>query len=277
MAYRIYSDALKAKFWYIAIPKTGSQAVRKVFDDLIDQDKVLWHFTENWHLSVSDLLLRTKRTKSDLEPLFKNSGHVSPDASRNHFFFTTIRNPRERAYSFYSWQKKQIEKKLKAYESEEEADKFIKEFPRYDFNISDKTELVYLEKSYAEFFQSFEQYMNTINVAYNMTVTDNVKKHIRQMDKDNWQRFHYVPHSDYISSTFLINNFIFKIEEPEKLIDFFEDCFSLSRDDTSNILYKEKVNVTGNGKEYRDHFSKKMQKTIYDLEYRIINQFGYKF
>lgn len=274
MGYRIYSDVLKSKFWYVAIPKTGSQAVRKVFDDLMPQENIMWHFTQLWHLSTQDMLLRTRRKRPDVD---KMSGHLSPDATRNHFFFTTIRNPWERAYSFYKWQKKQIERKLKAYESKEEGDKFILEFPRYEFNFDNKEEIKFLENSYSKFFKDFETYMNTIEVSYNMIEADNVKKYIRQMDRENWMSYHYQPTMTYISSTALINNFIFKIEEPDKLIDFLEDCFNLPKDDVSNILCNQKVNVTGMGKEYRDHYSEKMKKTIYDLEYTIINKFGYKF
>jgi len=270
MAYRITSRVYNKKFWYLAVPKTGSQAVRELIEKL-PEDQYVSHPSLLWHMTATDIAGTHGINKSFPKVKFFND---NSDA-----FFTTVRNPWARAVSFYFYQKQKLEERLVAYSNETEAKLFKEKFPFHVFDYDDKATKDGIERILECSFQTFEDWLNSVvesrpNRSCVINSLDDVDACLTSDKYKRLEGFAYLNTYDYfINHKSFSRLLVFTQENMGALLDWFGVAFDVPED----ILKLNKINVQGIGDKYRDYYSSKMAKIIEEHESYIINMVGYRY
>lgn len=267
MAYRITSKYYNKKFWYIAPPKTGSQAVREMIERL-PEDQYVAHPSLSWHMFALEFLGTTKQEK--LNTAFNEN---------NDAFFTTVRNPWARAVSYYYYQKQKLEERIIAYNGLKEAEEFKTKYPGHLFNYEDtstkKTIELLLENNYSSFERFIESLGQSKPNKFNLiTNIERVDEYWHWEGHEKLRAFHYYSIQDFLNHYKpTVKTLIFTQENLEVLVEWFGIAFNVP----SNQLQLKQINVQGIGDKYRDHYSSKMASIVEEYERYIINMVGYKY
>lgn len=267
MAYRITSKFYNKKFWYIAPPKTGSQAVREMIERL-PEDQYVAHPSLSWHMPALEFLGMTRNEK------IQTSFNENNDA-----FFATVRNPWARAVSYYYYQKQKIDERIVAYSSPRAAKEFTEKYPSHLFDYEDKSAKKTIEKLLENNYYSFERFVESLDRSkpnkFNL-ITD-IKKIDEYWQWDGHEKlraFHYYSTQDFLTHYKPhVKTLIFTQENLEVLAQWFGIAFDVPPDQ----LQLKQINVQGIGDKYRDHYSSKMASIIEEYEHYIINLVGYNY
>lgn len=265
MTYRIHSNKYNHNYWYIAIPKTGSQSVRKYIEDNIPQSLLVEHSTKKWHLNIEDI------TKS-------SDFNYTRDG-----FFSTVRNPWAQAWSNYNYQKKQLEAKLRAYNRGPAGiEEYRASYPLNIISDYDNDSWPETIKFYNSVLSTFEEYVSEIKSYHNCPTLNSIND-LLEFNKSKYrlpavratsfrvsgmvqsQIFNY---SDSYTNSLLV----MPIEKPEIIIRFFRDYFPEAKSNSMPFVNKGDYN-----NDYRKVYSSEMIKTISQVEQPLISRFGYKF
>ncbi len=267
MAYRITSKYYKKKFWYIAPPKTGTQAVREMIERL-PEDQYVSHPSLSWHMIAQELIGTTKQEKI-----------TSAFNETNDAFFATVRNPWARTVSYYYYQKQKFEERIKAYNSLKEAEEFKTKYPWHSFNYEDTSTKKTIELLLENNYSSFEKFIESLS--YSKPNKFNLMTGIKKVDEywqwdghEKYRAFHYYSTQDFL--TYYkphIKTLIFTQENLEVLVEWFGIAFDVP----SEQLQIKQINVQGIGDKYRDHYSSKMASIVEEYEQYIIKLVGYKY
>ena len=271
MGYRITSHHYDKKFWYIAPPKTGTQAVREMIERL-PVEQYVSHPSMLWHMTANDIIgnINIRSEKNKIPKVF----HEGNDA-----FFATVRNPWARALSFYTYQRLKLEERLIAYSSEAASKAFVEKYPSHLFNYEDKASKNVIETIFDKNYQTFEQFIlsieysrpNTLNV---MTSFDQVDAYWNSPEISRVKNFHYYNIHDFVNHIKPhVKTLIFTQENMDVLVEWFGIAFNVPK----NKLELKQINVQGVGDKYKDYYSSKMANIIEEHERYIINLVGYKY
>ena len=234
-----------SRVWYSAPPKTGSQSVRKLIDENLTH--ILAESGKSWHVPAH-LIVSDSRFERHTDQIIG-----------------TIRNPFMVHASNFIYQQKKINEKIKYLDNPEE---FAKRNPRVNF-LPDNTNWVNsLLDTKEKIFSSFDNYIDRLK-EWNLPTLYN----------NNFNRHFLDKHGTHLTIIYTLSNFVnsleakiflFKIEEPDKLSNFFKSTFGLDKE----IPH---INKTGYSKSYKDLFTPKLRAKIEELEAPILKLGNYKY
>lgn len=272
MAYRLHSERFNSNFWYIAIPKTGSQSIRKLIDENIDDEHILYGAGSLWHMSVMDIIR-----------------HPNYNIKKDNFF-ATVRNPWAQAWSNFNYQKKMVEDKLLAYRAGEDGiQEYRKKYPmNIIYNLNDTKKWNNVIKAQKEYLNTFDDYVFKMRekIRYPLINTaDDLDAFIRDGESveeiDSRRRdLPEVSINGLVQTEILAfdrsktNHLItIPIEKPKTIMHFFNEWFP-----ECNIKEVPFINQgTHANKNYTNFYSKKTRDIIYEVEYTLIQRHNYKF
>jgi len=250
VAVSVKCNKFKNRFWFSACPKTGTQSIETIIKENFDHS---YSYTDGFHEKVAKII-------------------TLPEFYKRDALFGTIRNPWERLVSNFNYQKKSVDTKIEYLAKPEE---YKKDFPRKQWHYKNEDWVTNLYLAADQIYNTFDNYIKWCNRFSGMHVyqkgyfRDNVIKLIN--DFDTPVGFGINTQTEWYAGRDIHLLYLLKIEEPEPIIDFFRDVFD------TKIEELPFVNVTGNGKEYRDYFTPKLRKMVDILERPIILSGNYKY
>jgi hypothetical protein len=250
VAISLKCDKFKNRFWFSACPKTGTQSIQAIIHEYFDGK---YKFTPDFHDKVAKIISFDQFYKKDA-------------------LFGTIRNPWERLVSNFTYQKNSVETKI---EYLSKPDEYIIDYPHKQWHPKNIDWVNNLYLAADQIYNSFDNYIKWCNRFSGMHIygkghfKENVIKLINDFQTPGG--FGVNTQTEWYAGRDIHLLYLLKIEEPESIIDFFRDVFDKK---IENIPF---VNVTGNGKEYRDYYTPKIIKIVNIIEQPIIYSGNYKY
>ena len=258
MSLGIYSQVNDRRFWYAAIPKTGSQTIAKVLNDYPD-------------------VLAKIGEEEDHNGVFRRTHHIAVRSMQNflyetfkahigrHEFFATIRNPWVWHASNYLYQKNKIKNKLAAVDNGVPAsDENTLKLGDYRPN---NAQWLSIAKESSKILETFEAYLK-------YTYTQN---HYKEYN-NNWSIYAPVavrqfaqPFSWWVDCQHRGLVTILPIENNEMIIDFFNDQLGLP------VKEIPVINALGNGEKYKSLYDHNTKALVEEKEAEWIDMFNYEF
>ena len=235
-----------SRLWYSAPPKTGSQSIRKFIDDNLPLIKA--EAGKSWHVPAHLIVTQVQEFE-------RHSDRI----------FATIRNPFMVHASNFVYQKQKIEEKIKYIDDPES---FKKKSPLVSFKNENPQWINSLLESREKIFDNFDSYIKRLT-----------EWNLPTLYSNNMQRHFLDKHGTHLTILYTLSNFVnslenkiwlFKIEEPEILSEFFNTTFGVKED----IPH---INKTGHSETYKDLFTSKSRAIIEELEAPILKIGNYKY
>lgn len=249
MAVGIYSKKHSRRFWYVAIPKTGSQSILKAIVDATPDDRKTLYGSDVNNRSVHHM------------PVFDFFNYLSKNDFQAAEFFTVIRNPFWKHASHFIYQREKTLAKIKAVEEGTPLD--YQEGTT--FKPDDKEWVADLYKLIDGPLNSFEAYCNFLNWGFENHYHQNWKP----MRKD-WPTWFIQPISWWIHSPRPQACTALPIESPKLIQEFCKKELDISID----IPH---INSSGRTKDfYKELYTQKTRNIIYKVERKWIDAFGYE-
>lgn len=271
MAYRLHSTRFNTNYWFIAIPKTGSQSIRQVIEENIDPGNLLEGALGLWHTSIKEI-----------------QDHPSYSRSKDNFF-AIVRNPWAQAWSNFNYQKQRMQLKIDAYNGGASGIEAYRK--KYPLNIiedfSDTGTWKKIFQLMDEYYHSFDDYIDKLRLKIRYPVINTKEDLDKFIESGNSTKEinQFRNHSNldingFLQSDMLVydrrntNNLItMPIERPATIIHFFNEFFP-----ECNIKTLPYINIgTHANKDYVTFYSKRTRDIIYEVEYSLIKRHNYTF
>ena len=256
MAIGIYSEKYNRRFWYAAIPKTGSQSIASILNEYPDRHAKIGSYDDGSDVIRSQHHMPVRAMQNYL---FDHK----PDFS-NHEFFTTIRNPWAYHCSYYLYNKEKISKKLLAIKNGTPATQ--KNIDRLgDYRPNDEAWVEHLKETY--------QILMTLKDYLEFVYSQNDYKNYN----DDWELYtprfirHMHPLSWWIDSLHRNTVTVLPIEDNENIIKFFNRVLDIP------IKEIPRINDGGYGKNYKHEYYGVTRDLVMEMEREWIERFNYEY
>jgi len=239
--------------WYVAGIKTGSQTMRSIMD--INCKNILAIAGSNWHASATEIYQHESFTN-----------RISLLQPESDFLWTTTRNPWERHYSNYLYQKEKLIQKINFTGTAEEYDK---KYPDSQFVLPHGNEMDVIKKMVNEHLDTFESYITTVEQQSNPVYYTGTNKpfNINGINFGAFKAFWTMSKSIECNGTV----FMLDINDHNGIIDFIYQNFGLA------LTMIPRMNSKGHGKDYKQHYNTDLIDRISALEAPIIRAGNYKY
>lgn len=272
MAYRLYSSRFDSNYWFVAIPKTGSQSIRKLIDENIKKEHVLYGAGNDWHSSIKEILR-----------------HEHYNIKRDNFF-AVVRNPWAQAWSNFNYQKAVVDEKFRALEGGKQGIlDYRKKHPMKVIGDADnKTFWKDFKVLHDEYYTTFDNYVNKMRSRLRYPLInsiDDLDTYIQEGESPNQIYERRQEGRDYIVTGMVQTEMLefqrdktnhlvtLPIEKPRLIAHFFNEWFP-----ECNIQSLPHINVgTHANKNYTNFYTKKTKDIVYEMEFSLIERHRYKF
>jgi hypothetical protein len=278
MAYSLYSNTNgPRRYWYSACPKTGTQSLKAIFDrPEFEHILGVTYVPEDISITAGDLKGSVKWHQPSEDIIHEKSFQYERDQ-----IFATIRNPWERFASFYRYQKEKVEDKIQCYNDglsyDEYQDACMAKHNENGYSFCEKKLdpdgrfIGRMNALYDTVYCNFDTFIDHVWYCYGKRIYHDDWSIYRMPQSLLTLQLNCQPQSDYYSvvSTGQPVHYL-KLEDPNMIIRFIRKHFDY-------LVEMPHVNVTGNGKDYRDLYTSRTKEMVEILEADIIRIGSYKY
>lgn len=269
MAIRLHSTKYNSNYWFIPIPKTGTQSIRKYIETNLPESLIEYHTSRNWHMELMQIV------------------RSNDYSHRQDNFFSVVRNPWSQAWSNFNYQRDRVAEKIDAYNAGQAGiDNYRKLKPN---NIIEDYSANFYWPKMIEFFNttlaSFDNYIYTMRERLRYPIINTIEDLDRFFEEGNSAEELKRAESSTISINGILqshaiaydkskvnNVVVMPIEKPELLLHFMRETFPEIKSNELPFINKGVYSTN-----YTSMYTKKMIDIVHEMEYSIIARHGYKF